>query len=102
MTIQSTRGSPSPIAQQQAIENALSMALYHVRNGDTDDAIRHATAKAVRAMSMLKQACSEFDPISTLNDSNLGRRRTDTPLQLVGKTSTVTKLARHPRKRKKA
>lgn len=102
MTIQSTGGSPSPIAQQQAIENALSMALYHVRNGDTNDAIRDATAKAARAMSMLKQACSEFDVISTLNDGNLGRRHTDIPLQLASKTSAPPKFARHPRKRKKA
>ena len=48
------------LARQQAIENALSMALYHVRNGDTVDAIRTATTKAVRATSMLKQACAEF------------------------------------------
>ena len=48
-----------PLARQQAIENALSMALYHVRNGDTTQAIHTATAKAVRAVSMLKQACSE-------------------------------------------
>lgn len=78
------------------------MALYHVRNGDTNDAIRHATAKAVRAMSMLKQACSEFDAINSLNDSNLRRRRTDFPIHIASKTSTVTKLVRPPRKRKKA
>lgn len=52
-------GKTDGIARQQAIENALSLALYHVRNGDTIDAIRTATAKAIRAASMLKQACSE-------------------------------------------
>ena len=54
-----TTGKTDGIARQQAIENALSLALYHVRNSDTIDAIRTATAKAVRAASMLKQACSE-------------------------------------------
>lgn len=49
----------SPIARQQAIENALSMALYHVRHGGTNQTIRTATAKAIRAASMLKQACTE-------------------------------------------
>lgn len=47
------------ISRQQAIENALSMALYHVRHGDTAQAIHTATAKAIRAASMLKQACTE-------------------------------------------
>lgn len=46
-------GNPSP--RQQAIEDALSLALFHVRNGDT-----HAAAgRAIRAASMLKQACAE-------------------------------------------
>lgn len=54
-----TTGNIDGIARQQAIENALSLALYHVRNGDTIDAIRTATVKAIRAASMLKQACSE-------------------------------------------
>lgn len=45
------------IARHQAIENALSVALYHVRHGNSSDAIRTATAKAIRAASMLKQAC---------------------------------------------
>ena len=47
------------IDRQQAIENALSMALYHVRHGDTIQAIRTATAKAIRAAAMLKQTCTE-------------------------------------------
>ena len=59
LSAQTPTGNPSPIARQQAIENALSMALYHVRNGDTTHAIRSATAKAIRAASMLKQACTD-------------------------------------------
>ena len=45
----------SSLARQQAIENALSMALYHARHGE----IHAATGRAIRAASMLKQACSE-------------------------------------------
>jgi hypothetical protein len=45
------------IERQQAIENALSMALYHIRHGDSIQAIRTATAKATRAASLLKHAC---------------------------------------------
>ncbi len=48
--VHSSAQPPTPItaktdglARQQAIENALSMALYHVRNGDTTHAIRTAT-----------------------------------------------------------
>lgn len=59
LSAQTPTGKPSPIARQQAIENALSMALYHVRKGDTTHAIRSATAKAMRAASMLKQACTD-------------------------------------------
>jgi hypothetical protein len=51
-------GTPA-VERQRAIENALSMALYHVRHGHGLAAIRTATAKAVRAASMLKQACVE-------------------------------------------
>lgn len=47
------------IARQQAIENALSMALHYVRTADTQQGIQAATAKAIRAVSMLKQACTE-------------------------------------------
>ena len=49
-------GNTSPLTRQQAIENALSMALHHARNGD----IHSATGRAIRAASMLKQACAEF------------------------------------------
>ncbi|WP_157040286.1 hypothetical protein [Polaromonas naphthalenivorans] len=49
-------GNTSPLTRQQAIENALSGALHHARNGD----IHTATGRAIRAASMLKQACSEL------------------------------------------
>ena len=52
-------GNTSPLARQQAIENALSMALYHVRQSDTPHSIQLATGRAIRAASMLKQACAE-------------------------------------------
>ena len=47
---------PSSIARQQAIENALSMALFHIRKGDA----RQAVSKAIRATSLLKQSCSDL------------------------------------------
>ena len=50
-----TLGNTSPLARQQAIENALSLALYHARHGN----IAAATGRAIRAASMLKQACTE-------------------------------------------
>ena len=54
-----TTGTQTPIARQQAIENALSAALWHIRHGDTIEAIQAATGRAMRAASMLKQACAE-------------------------------------------
>lgn len=62
---QFTQASNAPMSgmhtveRQQAIENALSIALYHVRHGSSLAAMRTATAKAIRAASMLKQACAE-------------------------------------------
>jgi hypothetical protein len=54
------RPTPSdPLARQAAIENALSMALHLVRTSDTTEALQRATGRAIRAASMLKQACSE-------------------------------------------
>ena len=47
-------GNPSPLTRQQAIEAALSGALHHARHGD----IHTATGRAIRAASMLKQACA--------------------------------------------
>ena len=46
----------SSTARQQAIENALSMALFHIRKGDTHQAV----AKSIRATSLLKQSCSDL------------------------------------------
>lgn len=48
-----------PLARHQSIENALSMALWHVRHGTGTEAIQAATGRAIRAASMLKQACTE-------------------------------------------
>jgi hypothetical protein len=47
------------IERQQAIENALSLALYYIRENESPRNIHAATMKAVRAASMLKQACVE-------------------------------------------
>ena len=49
-------GNTTPLIRQHAIESALSMALWHVRKGDTHQAV----AKSIRAASMLKQACTEI------------------------------------------
>lgn len=51
------RKPTTTVQRQQAIENALSVALYHVRHDGGN--IRTAAAKAIRAASMLKQACAE-------------------------------------------
>ena len=53
-------GNTSPLARHQAIENALSMALFHIRKGDTQRDIHAAMAKANRATSLLKQSCSDL------------------------------------------
>lgn len=56
--------SPAPVlplhtvARQQAIENALSLALFYIRQNETPRNIHAATVKAVRAAAMLKQACA--------------------------------------------
>jgi hypothetical protein len=48
-----------PLARHIAIENALSAALWHMRHGTGTQAMQAATGRAIRAASMLKQACSE-------------------------------------------
>ena len=53
-------GNTSPLIRQQAIENALSDALHLVRTTGTQHGIHAATGRAIRAASMLKQACAEF------------------------------------------
>ncbi len=50
---------PSSIARHQAIENALSAALYFIRLPLTESGLKAATGRAIRAASLLKQACSE-------------------------------------------
>ncbi|WP_295950659.1 hypothetical protein [Rhodoferax sp.] len=52
-------GISTPIARQQAIENALSTALYFIRKANHPGDLQAATMRAVRAASMLKQACTE-------------------------------------------
>lgn len=47
------------IERQQAIENALSAALWHVRHGTGQISMQAATGRTMRAASMLKQACIE-------------------------------------------
>lgn len=47
------------IERQQAIENALSTALYFIRQPHSDTSLQAATGRAIRAVSMLKQACAE-------------------------------------------
>ena len=51
-------GNPYPLVRQQVIENALSMALFHVRHGDIQS-IQVATGRAMTAASLLKQARAE-------------------------------------------
>lgn len=49
--------TPSPIERQQAIENALSMALHFVRQpGNSAANLWAATARTNRALTLLKQA----------------------------------------------
>ena len=53
-------GNTATLARQQAIENALTTALYFIRLPATDSGLRAATGRAIRAASMLKQACAEI------------------------------------------
>ena len=48
-----------PVARQQAIENHLSAALHLVRTTNTTEGYSKAVGRAIRAASMLKQACTE-------------------------------------------
>ncbi len=45
------------LARQQTIENHLSAALHHVRHSDSTEGFSLACGRAVRAASLLKQAC---------------------------------------------
>ena len=49
----------SSLARRIAIEAALTLALFHVRSSNTQHSIQLATGRAIRAASMLKQACAE-------------------------------------------
>ena len=53
-------GTPSRLARQQAIENALTTALYFIRLPSTESGLKAAPGRAIRAASMLKQACAEI------------------------------------------
>ena len=53
-----TMPAPGTIERHQAIENALSMALFYFRQNEEPRNIQAATVKAVRAAAMLKQACA--------------------------------------------
>lgn len=56
------------IARQQAIENALSMALYFVRQpGNSAANLWAATARTNRALTMLKQASEGIALVSPVN-----------------------------------
>ena len=58
-TVQTPAQNQDPTAHQAAIENALSMALYYVRQPAHSPAtMQAATARANRALTLLKQACS--------------------------------------------
>ena len=52
-------GNIPEITQQQAIENALSTALHFIRQPHSATALQAATGRAIRAATLLKQACSE-------------------------------------------
>ena len=53
-----------PLARQQAIENALSTALHYLRTDSSPASIQRATGRAIRAASMLKQACTELSGVT--------------------------------------
>jgi hypothetical protein len=60
ITLHSPRAAaPIGLERQQAIENALSTALYYVRQPNTSAAtLQAATGRANRALSLLKHACA--------------------------------------------
>lgn len=60
--------TPDPVARQAAIENALSMALHFVRlPGESAANLWAATARANRALTLLKQASEAMGPASSAN-----------------------------------
>lgn len=70
--VQTSAQSPEPVERQAAIENALSMALYFMRQPGNDAAnVWAATARTNRALTLLKQASQGNAPTRTAN--TLGR-----------------------------
>ena len=59
VTFEPVKLKPSPLARQQAIENALSAALYFIRLPSTESGLKAATGRAHRALTLLKHACAE-------------------------------------------
>lgn len=67
-----TSPTPDPVTRQAAIENALSMALYFMRQpGNAAANVWAATARANRALTLLKQASE--GKASTSPENALGR-----------------------------
>lgn len=63
-----TTTTPGPVARQAAIENALSMALYFMRQpGNAAANVWAATARTNRALTLLKQASEGMTPASPTN-----------------------------------
>lgn len=63
-----TSPTPDPVARQAAIENALSMALYFMRQpGNAAANVWAATARTNRALTLLKQASEGMAPTSPTN-----------------------------------
>ena len=52
-------GNTSTLHRQQAIESALSAALFHIRQPYTQESLWAATGRTNRAMTLLKHACTE-------------------------------------------
>lgn len=64
--------TPSPVQRQAAIENALTMALYFVRQpGDLATNLWAATARANRAFALLTQA-SQGNTTASANNARRG------------------------------
>ena len=51
--------APDTLARQHAIEHALSAALFHLRQPYSLASLHAATGRARRALSLLKQACTD-------------------------------------------
>lgn len=68
LSVQTFRHIPDQVARQAAIENALSMALHFVRQpGESAANLWAATARANRALTLLKQASEGVGHTSPAN-----------------------------------